>query len=141
MFFDRLGQFDFSLVTAEEMYMMAIGYLVVFVVLATLYMVFQNMPRLIKTAGRFRTFLVKRKNSMVTKAEKTMVKNGTNETMQKADKEIVLSGEVNAAISTAIHLYVSESHDEENTILTIDKVSRRYSPWSSKIYSVTNLRR
>jgi len=36
----------------------------------------------------------------------------------------------------AIHLYYSEIHDKESEILTIDKVSRTYSPWSSKIYGL-----
>ena len=36
----------------------------------------------------------------------------------------------------AIHLYYSEMHDKENTVLTIDKVSKTYSPWSSKIYGL-----
>jgi Na+-transporting methylmalonyl-CoA/oxaloacetate decarboxylase gamma subunit len=47
-----------------------------------------------------------------------------------------VSGEVNAAIVMAIHLYISELHDIENPVLTIQKVSRIYSPWSSKIYSL-----
>jgi Na+-transporting methylmalonyl-CoA/oxaloacetate decarboxylase gamma subunit len=46
------------------------------------------------------------------------------------------SGEVYAAISAAIHLYNEELHDEENTVLTINKVSRTYSPWSSKIHGL-----
>ncbi len=53
------------------------------------------------------------------------------------DKEdISMSGEVNAAIAMAIHLYYEEIHDKENTVLTINKVSRTYSPWSSKIYGL-----
>ena len=47
-----------------------------------------------------------------------------------------LSGEVSAAIAMALHLYQSEQHDEENTVLTIKKVARTYSPWSSKIYTL-----
>jgi hypothetical protein len=47
-----------------------------------------------------------------------------------------MSGEVNAAIAMTIHLYLSEMHDYENTVLTIQKVSRNYSPWSSKIYTL-----
>jgi hypothetical protein len=47
-----------------------------------------------------------------------------------------LSGEVSAAIAMALHLFQSEMHDEENTVLTIKKVSRTYSPWSSKIYTL-----
>jgi Na+-transporting methylmalonyl-CoA/oxaloacetate decarboxylase gamma subunit len=47
-----------------------------------------------------------------------------------------VSGGVYAAITAAIHLYNEELHDEENTVLTINKVSRAYSPWSSKIHGL-----
>ncbi len=48
------------------------------------------------------------------------------------------SGEIDAAISLALHLYFSEIHDQENTVLTINRVQRTYSPWSSKIYGLRN---
>jgi Na+-transporting methylmalonyl-CoA/oxaloacetate decarboxylase gamma subunit len=54
----------------------------------------------------------------------------------EVDKE--LTGEVVAAISTAIHLYLNEQHDHENAILTIKQVKKTYSPWSSKIYGTQN---
>jgi glutaconyl-CoA/methylmalonyl-CoA decarboxylase subunit delta len=47
-----------------------------------------------------------------------------------------LSSGVDAAISAAIYLYLSDIHDKENAVMTIKKVSKAYSPWSSKIYSV-----
>ena len=43
-----------------------------------------------------------------------------------------------AAIAAAIHLYGEELHDVENTVLTINKVSRTYSPWSSKIHGLNS---
>lgn len=43
---------------------------------------------------------------------------------------------VHVAIATAIHLYNEELHDEENAVLTINRVSRVYSPWSSKIHGL-----
>ena len=43
---------------------------------------------------------------------------------------------VYAAIAAAIHLYGEELHDVENTVLTINKASRTYSPWSSKIHGL-----
>lgn len=52
-----------------------------------------------------------------------------------------ISGEVNAAIAMGLHLYVSELHDHEDAVLTIKKVARTYSPWSSKIYGLRNLNR
>ncbi len=50
-------------------------------------------------------------------------------------------GEIYAAISLAMHLYLKEIHDDENLKITIQKTVRPYSPWSSKIYSVTPWRR
>ena len=47
-----------------------------------------------------------------------------------------LSGEVNAAIVMALYLYYSELHDREDPVITMTKVSRTYSPWSSKIYGL-----
>lgn len=44
------------------------------------------------------------------------------------------TGEIAAAISTAIHLYLKNQHDDENAILTIKQARKLYSPWSSKIY-------
>lgn len=45
------------------------------------------------------------------------------------------SGEVIAAIAMALHEHL-DTHDRENTVLTINKVKRAYSPWSSKIYGL-----
>jgi hypothetical protein len=47
-----------------------------------------------------------------------------------------LSGEVNAAIVMALYLYSNELHDQEDPVITMTKVSRTYSPWSSKIYGI-----
>lgn len=41
-----------------------------------------------------------------------------------------------AAIALALSLYIQDIHDYERTILTIQKVMRPYSPWSSKIYGL-----
>lgn len=48
------------------------------------------------------------------------------------------SGEEIAAIVMALHQHLN-THDTENTILTINKVKRAYSPWSSKIYGIRQL--
>lgn len=50
------------------------------------------------------------------------------------------SGEVIAAIAAALAEHL-DAHDRESTILTINKVRRAYSPWSSKIYSLRELPR
>lgn len=44
--------------------------------------------------------------------------------------------EVYAAIAAAIHLYNEELHDEENTIITIQKVERSWTPWNAKFYNM-----
>ena len=48
-------------------------------------------------------------------------------------------GAVFAAIATALYEIDEDVHDLENTVLTIHKVTRRYSPWNSKIYSMREL--
>ena len=45
-------------------------------------------------------------------------------------------GEVIAAISMALHEAQGADHDVEEPILTISRVKRSYSPWSSKIYTL-----
>ena len=50
------------------------------------------------------------------------------------------TGEIAAAISVAIHMYLDEQHDKENAILTIKQARKLYSPWSSKIYGTYNNR-
>jgi len=49
-----------------------------------------------------------------------------------------VSAEIYAAIAAALHSYLqgNETHDIENTVLTISRVTKNYSPWSSKIYSL-----
>jgi hypothetical protein len=46
------------------------------------------------------------------------------------------AGEIAAVIAAALSLYKSETHDYENMIITMQKVMRPYSPWSSKIYGL-----
>lgn len=60
--------------------------------------------------------------------------------MTKEDRPGQDSGEVIAAIAMALHEHL-DTHDRENTVLTINKVKRAYSPWSSKIYGLRELPR
>ena len=60
-------------------------------------------------------------------------------TDKKEAKEKMLGeapGEYFAAIGLALHEMQSDVHDVEETVLTITKVKRSYSPWSSKIYTL-----
>lgn len=53
--------------------------------------------------------------------------------------EVQLPANASAAIAMALHLYYSDIHDHDSHVITIRKVERRYSPWSSKIYGINNL--
>jgi len=99
--------------------MTVIAMFVVFSALAILFVIYKNLGQ----------FFVRR-----SRTPKKAV--STNEVSAAKPSDEEMSGEVNAAIALALHLYQSELHDYENTVLTIQKVSRNYSPWSSKIYTL-----
>lgn len=46
------------------------------------------------------------------------------------------TGEVIAAISAALAQHFAVDHDMQNTILTIKRMRKAYSPWNSKIYNM-----
>ncbi|MCH5227266.1 MAG: OadG family protein [Muribaculaceae bacterium] len=52
------------------------------------------------------------------------------------DDHSLAPGEVIAAISLALADYLGNHHDVEDTILTIRRLQRNYSPWNSKIYNL-----
>ena len=95
---------------------------VTFLALAILYLVFKQIGK----------FHIRKKSENAVEA----VKDVANK--EKADTSGQVSAETYAAISMAIHLFMveNEAHDFEDTVLTINKVSRSYSPWSSKIYTL-----
>lgn len=66
--------------------------------------------------------------------KKSRKKETAEETKPSSSEEI--SGEVYAAIALALHLYRNQLHDMEDTVITIKKVAKAYSPWSSKIYGL-----
>lgn len=97
--------------------MAVIAMTVVFTALVLLYLVFKNTRRLYSIdLGK-----IFKKNEKI---------------LPVIEEKHDVSGEVNAAIAIALHLYQSEYHDHEEAVLTIKKVARTYSPWSSKIYSL-----
>lgn len=61
-------------------------------------------------------------------------------TVAEVDRKDHDSGEEIAAVVMALHEHFN-AHDTESTILTIRKMKRAYSPWSSKIYSLRQLPR
>lgn len=50
-----------------------------------------------------------------------------------------IQGETIAAIAIALKLYEEDLHDIESNVITINKVAKSYSPWSSKIYSMRQI--
>lgn len=119
---------EFSREDPYGLMMAMLGMGIVFMALYLLYVIFTFTPRLYT-----HSFKTKIRNLFIKKARKPLI--------AEQEKPVPthlsgLTGEVNAAIAAAIHLYRSEMHDYEDTILTIKKVSRTYSPWSSKIYGL-----
>ena len=99
-----------------------VGYVIVFTALVFLYLVFNNIPRAIK-------FFVRLSSK----------KNKPDEHCDKCGE--FMTGVENAAIATALFIYFNEMHDEENTVITIKKVKKDYSPWSSRIHSINTFQR
>jgi glutaconyl-CoA/methylmalonyl-CoA decarboxylase subunit delta len=53
------------------------------------------------------------------------------------DKREVPTADI-VAIAMALHFFYEEVHDDESNVITIKRIERRYSPWSSKIYGINN---
>ncbi|MGE5431896.1 MAG: hypothetical protein ACM3QX_12520 [Syntrophomonadaceae bacterium] len=56
--------------------------------------------------------------------------------LQKEANSLGQEGEVYAVIGLALHMYLQDIHDYEKMVLTMQRVMRPYSPWSSKIYGL-----
>ena len=95
-----------------------LGYLVVMLALSFLYGIYSLIPKLI---DRYNRYQLKRK--------------GRHECAEKDSLDI--TGEEAAAIASALYHYFNELHDVESGKITIKKISKRYSPWSSKIYETS----
>lgn len=99
-----------------------VGYGVVFIALLLLVFLFNSVPKVLNLGRR--------------REKKAAEKPGVQKNSESGEKYI--SGETSAAIAMALTLYFKEQHDEESGIITIKRVARTYSPWSSKIYGVNN---
>ena len=108
---------DPSLIDSHVLIISIFGYCIVLLALST-------MAYLVVRFHTVRNFLAAKRQKKMTRAENT--KNVTT----------IMTGEENAAIAAALYLFFSELHDEERYVMTIKKVSRTYSPWSSKIYNI-----
>jgi len=82
------------------------------------------------TFKRYRNKLIDVKNRHLAKS---IVKEFEAKLSSTATNVMAGSAEF-AAVAMVIHLYQSELHDEEIAIMTINKIARTYSPWSSKFH-------
>lgn len=85
-------------------------------------------------------FIMKLFASSIQKAEnrksaKAAAKSGAAAPVS-AVKSADVSGEVYAAIAAAIYAYDEDMHDEEDTVITIQKVERAWTPWNAKFYNM-----
>ena len=104
--------------------MAAIAMTVVLVALTLLYLVFRTIG---KTMTRMAEKRTQKEAGEAAPVEKT------------AKRDEVFSGDDMAAIALALHLYNNDLHDQESAVLTINRVAKAYSPWSSKLYGLTQL--
>jgi len=63
----------------------------------------------------------------------------TPKIQEPVKKSTAVNDEMAAAISLALSLYMQDLHDYERAVVTIQKVMRPYSPWSSKIYGLRQI--
>ena len=56
-----------------------------------------------------------------------------------ADDHAISDAEIVAAIAVALKMYKSDLHDRESEVITINRITRAYSPWNSKIHGLTQL--
>ncbi len=96
---------------------------VVLLSLATLFLLFKGIGILV------RRLTAPRPVKVVTQEEDTIVTAAPDE----------VEGDVFAAIAIAIFQYSRDLHDVENTVLTINRGAKAYSPWSSKIYGLRQI--
>lgn len=106
----------------ESIVVSIVGYLIVFVALVLLYWFFDLLSKILNMRLKDRL----RRQGKLSKDEET--------------KDLRIPGDVIAAIGLALYMS-TQLHDDESNVLTIKKVSRTYSPWSSKIYGLRNLPR
>lgn len=82
--------------------------------------------------GKLNIRIARRKEDKAKKARAVETK-----TEVKAGKKDVLTNEELAAIAIALYKYSEDIHDIEDTVLTINRAAKAYSPWSSKIYGLS----
>lgn len=102
---------------------------VVFIALIALYLVFKNLGKYMHKGA------TKKKAQAAAAAELS----NASSTVVKANSATTANGEEIASIAIALLRYTEELHDIESEVITINRVARVYSPWSSKIHTLTQI--
>lgn len=110
--------FDISAIYGQGVTIAIIGYVIVFLALVLSFALFSNVPRILYYRSR------------------RELRRNRKQQKQQVRGDIHMSAEVTAAIATALYLHYNELHDPESNIITIERVRKRYTPWSSKIYGL-----
>lgn len=84
-------------------------------------------------------FMIFGKISSRTHARKKKQAHGVDDSTAEDHHDENDSGEVIAAIAMALAEHFGQGHDIEDTILTIKRMRKAYSPWNSKIYNIRQL--
>ena len=85
----------------------------------------------------FIAFKIVGKASVSLSKRNAMKAKGITDKQEAKEKKLgEAPGEIFAAIAMAMHEMQSDVHAVEDTVLTITRVKRSYSPWSSKIYTL-----
>jgi glutaconyl-CoA/methylmalonyl-CoA decarboxylase subunit delta len=110
--------FDLSnIINGNGLIMSIVGYLIVLLSLFILWILISGMSKLLVSSQR------KRLKEIGHRA---------------ADKDnLYIEGEISAAIAMTLYMHFQQLHDFENAVLTIKRIHKIYSPWSSKLYNLT----
>lgn len=100
---------------------------VVFSALVLLFLIFKQVGKALTRADR------RRKEKAAAPAAPAAVPAGGKAPVSAPGE---LAGEELAAIAMALYKYSQDLHDIESRVLTINRVAKAYSPWSSKIYGI-----
>jgi len=104
-------------------YVIGFSFVMVFVLLILIVLILNVFGKIIASANKLPTIQDEHK-------AKSPIKFKTENNKNQLSTDDV------AAIGMALFLYHQDIHDEESNVLTIKRVNRRYSPWSSKIFGL-----
>jgi hypothetical protein len=108
--------------TIMDIVTMAIAVSAVFLILLVLVIIFYNIEIIIKTL----------RNNMIRRTLRSLSPGAIIPRKIRFEA----SGEEYAAIAATVYMYNNELHDEENAIITIEKSTRTWTPWSDKYFNM-----